>query len=136
MTTKQGEGDVTTMSMKQAMRTIYDEVEKVPEGELREKLGTAWAENLRLRKLLRAMVDTDGTQIGLIEIYEVAPEGAPTLARAGGVGLVVCTPGDEQALGEVCTKTVAHILEQATGDKMKIRYGTPGHGMPPAAPGT
>lgn len=122
------------MSMKEAMRTIYDEVEKVPPGELRELLGTAWVENLRLRKLLGAMVDTDGTQIGLIEIYEVAPEGAPKSAQPGGVGLVVCTPGDEQALGEVCIKTVAHILEQATGDKMKIRIGNPGHGMPPTAP--
>ncbi len=122
-----------TDSMKEAMRTIYDEVEKVPEGELRELLGTAWAENLRLRKLLGAMVDTDGTQIGLIEIYQVGPEGTPKTVPPGGVGLVICTPGDEVALAEVCIKTVAHILEQATGDKMKTRIGNPGHGMPPAS---
>jgi hypothetical protein len=88
--------------------TLRQAVEAVPAENLRNELTDAWHENSRLRRLLSAMIETDGTRVGLVEVYACDPD----TRRVAGMGLVVCTPGDETALAEACAKVLIERLNE------------------------
>ena len=69
-----------------SMKAALDAVAALPEEKLRDELRVAWMQNLRLRRLLGAMVDADGTQVGIVETYVCDPRANPGELRCAGVG--------------------------------------------------
>lgn len=101
-----------------SMKAALDAVEAVPEENLRAELRVAWMENLRLRRLLGAMVDVDGTQVGIVETYVCDPRANPGELRCAGVGVIVCCAGDEDALALHAGAAVVHLMG---GDEVRTR---------------
>lgn len=93
-----------------SMKVALDAVEALPEERLRDELRVAWMENLRLRRLLGAMADVDGTQVGIVETYVCDPRANPGELRCAGVGVIVCCAGDEDALALHAGAAVVHLL--------------------------
>jgi hypothetical protein len=71
---------------------------RVPDADLRDELTKAWAEVVRLRRILDAVADADGQRAGIVEMYAVDPD----TSQCVGMGILVCCVGDEEALAREC----------------------------------
>lgn len=72
---------------------LIEEIEAMPEGDLRGLLRDFALENQRLRVMLEACSGWSGETWGVIEV-QIIERGD----ERGVVGLLVCSPGDEAAL--------------------------------------
>jgi hypothetical protein len=91
-------------------RAILEEIAAMSEADARTFAGEVAVENRRLRRVLRALTEGGFGAGGLVEVYSL---GRPDM------GLVVCSAGDEVALGKAVADALGSIFAgavKATGE--------------------